>query len=145
MENFKILGQAISTSTTPVELYAVPVTSASSAGSSVTFTRSYDPPTQTLVTSIIVCNQYASGERLFDLMLFDSASGETGSSVAAKNYLLKAVSLAAKETKVLSLGLTMSARSNSATPSTTAKGDILQFSVDAGTDVSVTAMGIEIT
>ena len=78
-------------------------------------------------------------------MLFDSASGETGSSIAAKNYLLKAVSLAAKETKVLSLGLTMSARSNSATPSTTAKGDILQFSVDAGTDVSVTAMGIEIT
>ena len=145
MENFKILGQAISTAATPVELYAVPVTSASSAGSSVTFTRSYDPPTQTLVTSIIVCNQNASSERFFDLMLFDSASGETGSSIAAKNYLLKAVSLAAKETKVLSLGLTMSARSNSATPSTTAKGDILQFSVDTGTDVSVTAMGIEIT
>ena len=144
MENFKILGQAISNSTTAVELYAVPVTSSSSAGSSITYTRAYDPPTQTLVTSIIVCNQ-DSGTREFDLMLFDSSSGEDGTSIAAKNYLLKAISLAAKETKVLSLGLTMSARFNSTTPATVTKGDILQFKVDAGTDVSVTAMGVEIT
>lgn len=145
MENFKILGQAISNSTTAVELYAVPVTSSSSAGSSITYTRAYDPPTQTLVTSIIVCNQNASTDRAFDLMLFDSSSGEDGTSIAAKNYLLKAISLAAKETKVLSLGLTMSARFNSTTPATVTKGDILQFKVDAGTDVSVTAMGVEIT
>ena len=39
----------------------------------------------------------------------------------------------------------MSARFNSTTPSTVTKGDILQFKVDAGTDVSVTAMGVEIT
>ena len=145
MENFKILGQAISNGTAQVELYAVPVTSASSAGSSVTFTRSYDPPTQTLVTSIIVCNQKASAHD-FNLSLFDSASGETGGTPAAKNFLLRKVSLAASETKVLSLGLTMSARSNSATPASVAKGDILQFSLEAaGADVSVTAMGIEIT
>lgn len=144
MENFKILGQAISNGTTAVELYAVPVTSSSSAGSSITYTRAYDPPTQTLVTSIIVCNQDGS-TRTFDLMLFDSSSGEDGTSIAAKNYLLKGISLAASETKVLSLGLTMSARFNSATPATVTKGDILQFKVDSGANVSVTAMGVEIT
>lgn len=144
MENFKILGQAISNGTTAVELYAVPVTSSSSAGSSITYTRAYDPPTQTLVTSIIVCNQDGS-TRTFDLMLFDSSSGEDGTSIAAKNYLLKGISLSASETKVLSLGLTMSARFNSATPATVTKGDILQFKVDSGANVSVTAMGVEIT
>lgn len=144
MENFKILGQAISNGTTAVELYAVPVTSSSSAGSSITYTRAYDPPTQTLVTSIIVCNQDGS-TRTFDLMLFDSSSGEDGTSIAAKNYLLKGISLAASETKVLSLGLTMSARFNSTTPATVTKGDILQFKVDSGANVSVTAMGVEIT
>lgn len=147
MENFKILGQAVSNGTTEVELYSVPVTSSSSSGSSVTFTRSFDPPVQTLVTSIIVCNTAGSGHQDFSLMLYDSSAGEDGSSTATKNYLIRNISVLHQETKVLSLGLTLSARTNSTTPATVTKGDVLKFVLAAnpGADVAVTAMGVEIT
>ena len=148
MESFKILGQAASNGTNEIELYSVPVTSASSAGSSITYTRAYDPPVQTLVTSIIICNtSAASGHEDFSLMLYDSSSGEDRSSTSVKNYLLRNISVNHQETKVLSLGLTLSARTNSSTPSSATKGDVLKFTLGTGssTNVAVTAMGVEIT
>lgn len=147
MDSFKILGQVASNGATPVKLYSVPVTSSASSGSSVTYTRSFDPPTQTLVTSIVVCHAGASASAHdFYLLLFDSSAGEDGSIISLKNYLVYELPISPNTTKVLSLGLTLSARSNSATPSSATLGDSLWIYSGTGvTDLAVTAMGIEVT
>ena len=86
---------------------------------------------QTLITSIIVCDT-DSTNRTFDIVLQPVLPVDP-TDVEDYQYLVKSRPLAANETKILSLGLTLG------------PGNILRVSASAADVVAFTVMGIEVT
>ena len=82
---YKILGQSNPSATTETDLYAVP------------------SATETIVSSIIVCNQAASAGT------FRISVSADGAATAAKDYLYYDVSIPANDTFIATVGLTIDA------------------------------------
>jgi len=83
---YKILGQVNPSASTETTLYTVPSS------------------TQAVVSSIAVCNQTASSAT-FRIAVQPSA--DTGSSAAAKHFLVHGTTVAAADTVVLTIGVTL--------------------------------------
>ena len=128
---YKTLGQVVGT-TGWTNLYFIEYPAAVTVGGADVAPRAVFSSTQTLVTSIIVCNTGGSAQT-FSISLEGTTDGEDPLTPAAINMLFSGAAVAIGETHVLSLGLTLSA------------GDYLKVSANAGTAVTFTAMGIEIT
>lgn len=130
MDTYKILGQLnVTTGATYEALYTCPVRA------EVTFesaTISVQPSvadrnTLTTVSSIIVCN--TAGADTFSIRLLPTAA----TTPAAEHSLFVTTAIAANETKILSLGLTLSA------------DNTIEVTCATNARVSFTAMGIETT
>lgn len=128
-DRYKILGQVgIAAGGGLTVLYTVPVAAATTVASGVVEVspKAVSIQVQTLVTSIIVCNTDATPSGTFDIQL------ESAAATTADTYLFKNTAVASDSTKVLSLGLTLSA------------GDIIRGNAVTA-DYDFTVMGIEIT
>ena len=106
---YKVLGQSSPAATTEATLYTVPSL------------------TSTVVSSIVICNQAASSAT-FRVAVRPSADETT----AAKHYIVYGVTLAANDSIVLTIGVTMAA------------GDKIQIFGSSAT-LSYTAYGSEIS
>ncbi len=113
-DRFKILGQAVGTGS-DLSLYIVPTPAEVRKGA-----------TQTLITSLIVCNQ-SGGGLTYDVRL----RAVTGSDPTTKEYLVKDKSLVLNGTAVLSLGLVL-------------PGDA-EILVNGSASLSFNLLGIEIS
>jgi len=125
-DRYKILGQDNLTPADGLtELYSVPVAAAVTVGGAEVAPKVTSVLVQALVTSIIVCNTDATAGS-FDIQL------EAAAATSSDTYLFKVNSLSKNNTKVLSLGLTLS------------PGDKIRGNCTTG-DCDFTVMGIEIT
>lgn len=149
-DRYKILSQTLPADTNETLAYTVPFPSetsvTSSAGTTViTANRSLDDVTQTIVSSIIICNLH-SGAVTYDIRLktdsasLPNASGKADSSPAGtvvanndKEMLFKDKSLATASTDVLSLGLGLSG------------GNQIIVKTSVASKLAFTIMGVEIT
>mgnify|MGYP003135569922 CR=1 FL=1 len=151
-DRYKILSQTLPADTNETVAYTVPYPSETSVTSTTTSTfnvvtasRSLDEVTQTIVSSIIICNLH-SGAVTYDIRLktdaasLPNASGASGSSPAGvavanndKEMLFKDKSLATASTDVLSLGLGLSG------------GNQLIVKTSVASKLAFTIMGVEIT
>jgi hypothetical protein len=153
-DRYKILSQTLPSDTNETVAYTVPypseVTVTSSTTGSGTFevvtaSRSLDEVTQTIVSSIIICNLH-SGAVTYDIRLktdaasLPNASGKADSDPAGtavanddKEMLFKDKSLATASTDVLSLGLGLSG------------GNQLIVKTSVASKLAFTIMGVEIT
>jgi hypothetical protein len=118
-EAFKVLGQQdISTSAFGTTLYVVPTNpSASFGGRDIS---------QTLVSSLVVCNRHASNAGAYSVRVIPN-----GESEGNKHTIFLDTAIAAKDTHVISLGLGMQA------------GDTIKVSGSTGDTISMSAFGIE--
>ena len=128
LDSYKILGQVAPDGTGVTDLYDVPLPATETAGSTLVAPKIVFVQPQTLVTSIIVCDIDATN-RTFDIILQAVADG----SIDNSEYLFKSMPIAASETKILSLGLTLGA------------GNIIKVKSSSADALSYTAMGIEVT
>ena len=130
MDSYKILGQINPGAASVDDLYEVPVPAVKTVGpgaaTSVT-PKIVFVQRQTLVTSIIVCDIGAAATT-FNILLLPL----TGTVVSNEHYIFKSSSITSKETKILSLGLTLG------------QGNTIKVSSASG-DLTFTAMGIEVT
>jgi len=129
-DRFSILGQLALANETETVLYTVPVAAATTVGGTVDVApKVVSRLTQSLVSSVIVCNRDA-GEATYYVRL--KASGETDND---KEYIFFDTAIPGKKTHILALALTLSA------------GDSLEVKAGSGDSnkLSFTAMGIEVT
>ena len=126
-DTYKILGQ-VNATTEYAALYFVPMPASLTYGPAEPAPFSVSAQTQTLVTSIIVCNwDPAPADHSFYIAVqAGSESPET------QNTLFSDAEILQNSSKVLSLGLTL------------AEGDYIMVKADAAL-ISFTAMGIEVT
>jgi|2_EtaG_2_1085320.scaffolds.fasta_scaffold28330_3 hypothetical protein len=125
---FKILGQLAPTDTSEDELYVVPVTDSKTVGGVAVAPKALSVTTQTVVHTIIVCN-LAGNTPTFDIRLKNAADDAD----VNQEYLFKSVATTANSTRILSLGLTLSA------------GNQIKVKTSIADEIAFTAMGIEVT
>ena len=135
-DRFAILGQALpgdaweAPATNEVELYSVPLVAEGTVGSepkSVAF------QTQTVVSSITVCNQDASARDFYVRLRKWDVSTEALEALLDKQFLFYGTSVGPNRTQILSLALTLS------------PGDEISVGASLINKLSFTAMGIEVT
>ena len=149
-DRYKILSQTLPANTNETVSYTVPYPSETTVTSSPTFdvitaNKSLDSVTQSIVSSIIICNLH-SGAVTYDIRLktdastLPNASGSSGSTPAGttiadndKEMLFKAKSLATASTDVLSLGLGLSG------------GNQIIVQTSVASKLAFTIMGVEVT
>lgn len=133
-DRFAILGQVLPTSASEEQLYLVPPPAEVSYGSAVPAPKAVSEQTQTVISSIIVCNQQSS-ERTYRIRL------KTNDDVSIapdndKEFLFYDTAIGPNKTQILSLGLTLGASNQ------------IKVSNSGSTpwiNMSFTAMGIEVT
>jgi len=133
-DQYKILGQILAPVSIDADpgaiLYTVPEAGEVQVGGGsgpVVAPKSVSQISQALVNSIIVCNTTATNRN------FDLALRSVDGTVVDANYLVRTRLVAAKETKVFTLGLTL------------APGNVLRVAASLAGVIAVTAMGIEVT
>ena len=135
-DRFAILGQALPTgawsapATNEVELYSVPLVAEGTVGSepkSVAF------QTQTVVSSITVCNQDASARDFYVRLRKYVFSTGVPDPLNDKQFLFYGTSVGPNRTQILSVALTLS------------PGDEISVGASLADKLSFTAMGIEVT
>ena len=151
-DRYKILSQTLPANTNETVAYTVPYPSETTVRSTtgtpydlVTANSSLDSTTQTIVSSIIICNLH-SGAVTYDIRLktdastLPNASGSSGSTPAGaavadndKEMLFKAKSLATASTDILSLGLGLSG------------GNQIIVKTSVASKLAFTVMGVEIS
>tara|TARA_R110001583_G_scaffold182357_3_gene340125 strand:- start:3914 stop:4375 length:462 start_codon:yes stop_codon:yes gene_type:complete len=151
-DRYKILSQTLPANTNETVSYTVPYPSETTVTSStsptfdvITANKSLDSVTQSIVSSIIICNLH-SGAVTYDIRLktdastLPNASGSSGSTPAGttiadndKEMLFKAKSLATASTDVLSLGLGLSG------------GNQIIVQTSVASKLAFTIMGVEVT
>ena len=128
-DNFSILGQLAPSDENETVLYTVPSASATTVGSVAVAPKVVSRITQTVVSSLIVCNLNAASAEYYVRL---KASGATDNN---KEWIFYDTSIPGKRTHVLSLALTLGS------------GDSLKVKVGTGDSnkLAFTAMGIEVT
>ena len=128
MDNYKILGRGRPADANALEIYECPVRSEVVVGTVDAVNPSAAVRnTQTMVTSIIVCNTGATTD--FSITLLD----DTTQTSTVDYALFWDTAIAANTTIALSLGLTLAA------------GNIIEVISPTAFTITFTAMGIEIT
>lgn len=130
MDAFKILNQIAPADTSATTLYTCPLRTGTTfdSGNIDVNPNIAGRNIQTIVTSIIVCNSDA-GAKTFTMILLP----ESTTTPAIEHRLFFQNSVGAGETKVLSLGLTLSS------------DNTIQVVVETANTLSFTAMGIEVS
>ena len=85
---YRVLGQSNPAATTETQLYLVPAA------------------TSTVVSSLVICNETASAATY---RIAVQPSADAGSSAAAKHWIVYGATVAASDTTVLTVGLTLAA------------------------------------
>jgi len=128
MDVYKILGQVWWEGSSEMVAYTVPVPEAESVGTVDLAPRAVFQVPQTLVTSIVVCNQDSSSHE-FTIRLKESS----GVADDEQEILFFESSLSAKSTKILSLGLMLSS------------GNQIKVKASSVAKVSFNLFGVETT
>ncbi len=134
-DTYKILAQVLPANTNETLAYTVPlaaeVTVASTTSSPFTVRvapKAISPQTQTIISSIIICNLHSSAVT-YDIRL----KAATGDGDNDKEMLFKDTSLTNGKSHVLSLGMGLSA------------GNLLKVKTSVASKLAFTIMGIEVT